>query len=174
MTYDSRDSIFFPTTGSFHQLSALGFGRGLGSDYTFGRFCLDARRYLRFSASRVLALQSHILVQTGEPPFWRMGLLGGEDGLRGYYLGRYRDKDMIYVQAEYRWVPVVWRLGLAGFAGLGEVADRLGGFRLGALKYSYGLGLRFVFSSAQRLNLRLDYAFGDDSSGVYFTAAEAF
>jgi outer membrane protein assembly factor BamA len=174
MTYDSRDSIFFPMSGSFHQLSVLGFGRGLGSDFTFGRFCLDARRYLKLSPSRVLALQSYVLLQTGQPPFWRMGQLGGEDGLRGYYLGRYRDNDMIYVQAEYRWVPVVWRIGLAGFAGLGEVADRLAGFKLSGLKYSYGLGLRFVFSRAQRLNLRLDYAFGEGSSAVYFTAAEAF
>jgi outer membrane protein assembly factor BamA len=174
MTVDSRDSIFFPTTGSFHQISALGFGRALGSDFAFGRFMLDARRYFRFSASRVLALQSQLLVQTGQPPYWRMGMLGGEKGLRGYYLGRYRDNNMAYFQAEYRWVPVFWRIGLAGFAGLGEVADRLGGFRFGGLRYSYGLGLRAVISRAQRLHVRLDYARGQGSSAVYFTAGEAF
>lgn len=81
---------------------------------------------------------------------------------------------MIYVQAEYRWVPVFWRIGLAAFASLGEVADRLAGFKIEGLKYSYGLGLRFVLSRAQRLNLRLDCAFGKGSSAVYFTAAEAF
>jgi outer membrane protein assembly factor BamA len=174
VTIDSRDSIFFPTTGSFHQLSLLGFGRALGSDFGFGRFLLDARRYFRFSPSRVLALQSQLLLQSGQPPFWRMGMLGGEDGLRGYYLGRYRDHNLFYFQAEYRWVPVVWRIGLAGFAGLGEVADRLAGFSINGLKPSYGLGLRFVFSRDQRINLRVDYAFGRDSSAVYFTAAEAF
>jgi len=174
MTVDSRDSIFFPTAGSFHQVSAAVFGRALGSDFAFRRFSLDLRRYFRFSASRVLALQSQLLFQTGQPPFWRMGMLGGEDGLRGYYLGRYRDNNLIYVQAEYRWVPVFWRIGLAGFAGFGEVTDRLTAFRLGGLKYSYGLGLRFVFSPEQRLNLRLDYALGNGSSAFYFTAAEAF
>ncbi len=174
MTIDSRDSIFFPTTGSFHQISALGFGRGLGSDFTFGRFCLDLRRYLRFSASRVLALQSQFLINTGQPPFWRMGMLGGDKGFRGYYHGRYRDNDAIYLQAEYRWVPVFWRIGLAGFAGLGEVADRLDGFSFSGLKYAYGFGLRFVVESKQRLHLRLDYAIGKNSSAVYFTAAEAF
>jgi len=174
MTFDSRDSIFFPTRGSFHQVSAMGFGRALGSDFTFGRFCLDARRYVRFSPSRVLAFQSVLLFQTGQPPFWRMGMLGGDDGLRGYYLGRYRDNDLITFQAEFRWVPVFWRIGLAAFAGLGEVADRLDGFRIDGFKYSYGVGLRFVLSPRQRLNLRLDYAFGSGSSAVYFTAAEAF
>ncbi len=48
------------------------------------------------------------------------------------------------------------------------------GFSIDGLKYSYGLGLRFVFSRDQRINLRMDYAFGRDSSAVYFTAAEAF
>jgi len=103
-----------------------------------------------------------------------MGLLGGAASMRGYYLGRYRDKDMITLQAEYRWVPVLWRLGLAAFAGLSDVAPTLGGFDLGNFKYSYGLGLRFVIDPKQRLHLRLDFGFGKNSSGIYFTAAEAF
>jgi hypothetical protein len=81
---------------------------------------------------------------------------------------------MIALQAEYRWVPVFWRLGLAAFAGIGDVADRVGHFDLGNFKYSYGLGLRFVFDAKQRLNIRLDFGFGKGTSGVYFTAAEAF
>jgi outer membrane protein assembly factor BamA len=69
LTYDTCDSIFFPTTGSFHQVSAMAFGTGFGSDFTFGRFSFDLRRYLRFSRSRVLALQAQLLVQAGDPPF---------------------------------------------------------------------------------------------------------
>jgi len=174
MTYDSRDSIFYPTMGSFHQLSAMGFGKALGSDFAFNRFSLDLRKYVRFSFAHCLALQSSFLFQTGDPPFWRMGLLGGAASMRGYYLGRYRDKNMITLQAEYRWVPVFWRLGLAAFAGLSDVAATVGGFDLGNFKYSYGLGLRFVIDPKQRLHLRLDFGFGKDSSGIYFTAAEAF
>lgn len=174
MTIDSRDSIFFPTHGRFHQVSLLGFGSALGSDFSFGRFLFDLRRYFGFSSNKVLAVQSQILFQTGQPPFWLMGMLGGEKGLRGYYLGRYRDRNMIYVHAEYRWVPIFWRVGLAGFAGLGEVADRLGDFRIDGLKYSYGLGLRLVIDRGQNLHVRLDYARGTGSSAVYLTAGEAF
>jgi outer membrane protein assembly factor BamA len=174
MTYDSRDSIFFPIKGSFHQFSATAFGRAIGSDFTFNRYSLDLRKYLPLAKDHTLAFQSRLLFQTGEPPFWRLGLLGGEESMRGYYLGRYRDKNMIALQAEYRWVPVFWRLGLAAFAGIGDVADRVGHFDLGNFKYSYGLGLRFVFDAKQRLNIRLDFGFGKGTSGVYFTAAEAF
>ncbi len=174
MTYDSRDSIFFPTKGSFHQFSALAFGRALGSDFGFGRIFLEFRKYQAFASSRVLAFQAQFLFETGDPPFWRMGLLGGEKIMRGYYAGRYRDKNMMAFQVEYRWVPVFWRFGLAAFAGLGDVADTLGHFDLGRFKYSYGLGLRFVVDPKQRLHIRLDFGFGKGTSGLYFTASEAF
>jgi outer membrane protein assembly factor BamA len=174
MTYDSRDSIFFATAGSYHQFSAMGFGRTLGSDFTFNRFLFDLRKYVRLSVAHSLAFQTRFLFQTGDPPFWRMGLLGGQESMRGYYLGRYRDKDMITLQAEYRWVPVFWRIGLTAFASLGDVAATTGDFDLGQFKYAYGLGLRFVFDPKQRLNLRLDFGFGPDTSGFYFTATEAF
>jgi hypothetical protein len=174
MTYDSRDSIFFPIKGSYHQFQAMGFGRTLGSDFTYNRFFFDLRKYVRFSYARCLAFQARLLFQTGDPPFWRMGLLGGQEIMRGYYQGRYRDKDMIALQAEYRWVPVFWRIGLVAFASLGDVAPAIGDFDLGQFKYAYGLGLRFVFDPKQRLHLRLDFGFGRDTSGVYFTAGEAF
>jgi hypothetical protein len=174
MTYDSRDSIFFPTRGSYHQFSAMTFGRALGSDFRFSRFSLELRRYHGFSPSRILAFQAKFLFETGDPPFWRMGQLGGQEIMRGYYSGRYRDKNMMAFQVEYRWVPAFWRIGLAAFAGIGDVADKPGNFRLGSFKYSHGLGLRFVVDRRQRLHLRLDYGLGKGTSGVYFTAVEAF
>jgi outer membrane protein assembly factor BamA len=174
MTHDSRDSIFYSTAGSFHQFSAMAFGRALGSDFSFNRFFFDLRKYVRLSSAQCLAFQARLLFQTGNPPFWRMGLLGGAESMRGYYLGRYRDKDMITLQAEYRWVPVFWRIGLVAFASLGDVVATFGGFDVGRFKYAYGLGLRFVFDPKQRLNLRLDFGFGKETSGIYFTAAEAF
>jgi outer membrane protein assembly factor BamA len=174
MTWDSRDSIFYTTSGSFHQFSVMAFGRTLGSDFSFNRFYFDLRKYIRFSFAHCLALQTRFLFQTGDPPFWRMGLIGGQESMRGYYSGRYRDKNMITLQAEYRWTPIFWRLGLVAFAGLGDVAAAPDGFDLGEFKYSYGLGLRFVFDPKQRLHIRLDFGFGKDTSGFYFTAGEAF
>jgi outer membrane protein assembly factor BamA len=174
MTWDSRDSIFFATSGSFHQFSATFFGRGLGSDFAFGRYFFDLRKYIRLSAAHSLALQSRLLFHTGTVPFWRLALLGGEEMMRGYYLGRYRDNNMIAVQAEYRWLPVIWRIGVVGFAGLGDVADRIAHFDMGGFEYSYGFGLRFILNPEQKINLRVDFGFGKGTSGIYFTAGEAF
>jgi outer membrane protein assembly factor BamA len=174
MTWDSRDSIFFATSGSFHQFSATFFGRGLGSEFAFGRYFFDLRKYVRFSLAHSLALQSRMLFHTGTVPFWRLALLGGEEMMRGYYLGRYRDHNMISFQAEYRWLPAIWRIGVVGFAGIGDVADTIAHFDLGAFKYSYGFGLRFILNPEQKINLRLDFGFGKGTSGIYFTAGEAF
>jgi outer membrane protein assembly factor BamA len=174
MTWDSRNNIFFATKGSYHQFSAAAFGKGLGSDFAFNRFYFDLRRYFPFSETRSLGLHARMLFQTGNPPFWRMGLLGGKEIMRGYYSGRFRDKNMICWQAEYRWVPVAWRLGVIGFVGFGDVADKLGNFKLDNFKHTYGLGLRYIFNKEQGINIRLDFGFGKGTSGFYFTAAEAF
>ncbi|MEW5901048.1 MAG: BamA/TamA family outer membrane protein [Acidobacteriota bacterium] len=174
MTWDSRNSIFFPTSGSFHTFSATFFGSAMGSDFPFSRFYFDLRRYFPLAKAQTLALQTRLLFQPGDPPFWRMAQLGGEEIMRGYYQGRYRDKNMICFQAEYRWVPLLWRLGMVGFIGVGEVADTLSHFDLGGVKYSYGVGLRYLFSREQGVTIRLDFGFGKDTSGVYLTAAEAF
>ncbi len=42
------------------------------------------------------------------------------------------------------------------------------------LKYSYGGGLRVMLSKSEKLNLRLDYGIGEQSSGFYFQLGEAF
>jgi hypothetical protein len=103
-----------------------------------------------------------------------MGLLGGDAIMRGYYLGRYRDRNLVCCQVEYRVVPVVWRLGVVGFLGFGDVADRIKNLRFGDFKYSYGFGLRYIFNREQKFNMRLDFGFGKGTSGIYITGSEAF
>ena len=93
--------------------------------------------------------------------------------MRGYYDGRYRDRHLLAFQAEYR-LPVWGKFGLVGFAGLGRVAPTLGGLDFSGLKYSAGFGLRFKIAPREGANLRIDWAFGQGTSGVYFTAGEAF
>jgi len=173
-TWDSRDSSFYPSSGNYFQLSTTIFNRFMGSDYSFKRIKLDLRRYYTLFSSHVLALQSFFCFQAGNPPFQKMSLLGGEEIIRGYYKGRYRDKNMIAIQMEYRIVPVWWRLGLVGFVGVGDVASRLDRFNFGNFKYSYGFGIRYFFRRKEKLNIRLDFAYGNDSSGFYIVLREAF
>lgn len=173
LNWDSRDNIFFPHSGNYFQLTVDFYSPTLGSDFSFTSFKLNLRKYLPVLDSHVLALQTVIQSVTGTPPFHKLSQLGGENIMRGYYSGRYRDKILVAVQAEYR-LPIWKRLGMVAFAGLGDVADTLGNIRLGSFKYSVGLGIRFTVVPKEGTNLRLDYGFGKKTSGTYFTVLEAF
>jgi len=173
LNWDNRDNIFFPTQGRFYQISAKFFNKAFGSNFNFNRFNLNLSQYFSFFSSHVLVFQSYINIVTGHPPFQMLSLLGGQNLMRGYYKGRYRDKNMIALQMEYR-IPVWWRLGLVGFIGYGDVADELSHFKFGGFKYSRGWGIRYKISREEGTNLRLDFGFGRGTSGVYVTVNEAF
>ncbi len=171
--WDTRDNVFSPFSGDYWQLQTIFHGSLLGSDYGFTNVRADLRKYFPVMARHVIAVQGVVNVVPGEAPFHKLAKLGGEEIMRGYYSGRYRDKAMVALQAEYR-LPV-WRwLGAVGFAGLGEVADRLGGFRFSGFKSSVGAGLRFILNKRERTLIRLDFGWGRGTSGMYFTAGEAF
>jgi outer membrane translocation and assembly module TamA len=101
--------------------------------------------------------------------------LGGDQLLRGYYGGRFRDQDLLALQAEYR-MPVWWRLGAVGFVAAGQVAPKLDDLGLDRFKPAAGLGLRFLLSPEEGLNIRADYGWGFDveSSGFYLSIGEIF
>jgi len=174
MNWDNRDNIFFSTKGGFYQLSSMTYTDVLGGDYEFTQFGLDLRQYIPIRPAHSLAFQGFVNYTNGNPPFHKLSQLGGQNMTRGYYLGRYRDKNMMVFQMEYRILPVWWRLGLVGFYGVGAVADKMSDFQLDDFKHSVGMGLRFQIDSKERITFRIDYAYGKDSSGLYITALEAF
>ncbi len=170
---DSRDNIFTPRTGNFFQLALSFHGSFIGSDYHYTKLKLDFRKYFPVLASHVLAVNTVFQASAGPTPFMSLPRLGGENIMRGYYTGRFRDKILAAFQAEYRF-PVWWRLGLAAFLGAGDVSDTLGHLRLASFKLSAGWGIRFKVSSQEGATIRLDFGYGKNCSGMYFTANEAF
>ncbi len=173
LSWDSRDNILFPRRGQHLQLSAGLYHKALGSNFNFSRIALDLRAYIQAAKRHVLAIQAYLSWKGGDPPLNHLSLLGGDSLMRGYYKGRYRDKGILAIQAEYR-LPVWKRIGLAAFAGAGDVFDRIGNLRLSGLKYSYGGGIRFQLDPKEGTNLRMDIAGGKNSFGLYFTATESF
>ena len=174
VNWDSRDNVFSTTDGGFYQISSMIYRDALGSEYEFSEHKLDLRQYVSVIPSHILAFQAIFSSITGEPPFQRLSLLGGQSMMRGYYQGRYRDKKIIAFQMEYRIVPILWRLGLVGFLGFGDVSDNVGNFMLTDLKYSAGSGVRFQIDPEQKINLRIDFAVGEDAPRFYVNIMEAF
>lgn len=171
LNIDTRDNIFQPMNGQYHQISWMTFQPYLGSNFTFNQYNLDFRKYLRTWNNQVLALQTWWNFTTGNPPFQHQSLLGGSDLMRGYFEGRYRDRLAMAHQAEYRF-PVYRNLGLVVYGSAGQVADRLSAYGFGRMRYGGGFGFRYKISE-DGLNIRLDLAYGDQKA-FYFGLNEVF
>ena len=171
--WDSRDNIFSPSRGSFYQWTVTFFRKTFGSDYHFDRLNLDLRTYFCLFSDHVLAIHGFISSTRGEVPFQILPFLGGPMIMRGFYQGRYRDKNAVVFQMEYR-LPLWRRLRMVGFASAGDVADKINRFVLANFKIAFGTGIRFALKPEEKLNFRFDIGISRESVGFYFTITEAF
>lgn len=168
---DTTDDAFYPLRGSTLTGSLTRYTAWPGQGHT--AFLLDARAYLPLGPRHVLALQLLADVCGGAVPFNRLPELGGAKLLRGYYEGRFREKNLLALQGEFR-SPLYKRFGFALFAGTGAVAREFSGLAQARWKWTAGAGLRFRLRRDSRLNLRLDVAGNHETFGVYFLGLEAF
>lgn len=163
----------FPTGMCLQPIEATWFLPLWGSTAAFSRYSLDLRFYLPLWACSVLAAQGCLSQTTGEVPFHMLSLMGGRNMMRGVYLGRFRDYSMMVVQAEYR-KPLFWRLSTALFVGLEHLAPTVSQITLSGFKVAGGAGIRFSADTEQRINLRLDSAWRENTPALYLTVFEAF
>ncbi len=173
LSYDKRNSAYSPSRGILAEMNWMSHNKMVGSDFNFSSLVIDVRKFFALSNDRVLAMQLIFKENKGTAPIRNLAMLGGSEMMRGYYLGRYTDKNLIAYQAELRQF-LFWRFGVVGFAGLGEVQDDITKFRVDDLHYAYGAGLRIMVSKSEKLNLRVDAGFGKNSSGLYVILKEAF
>lgn len=170
---DTRDNTSYPSAGLYSNFSLILFRKFYGSDYIFDKYIADIRNYWMPFESHIFAFQFFGQFSKGNTPFFSMPALGGSYKMRGYYEGRYRDKQYITAQAEYRKI-IFWRIGAALFFSAGEVSPDFPSFTFKGIRHSYGLGLRFVFDPAERINLRADLGIAEKKLGIYFNLEEAF
>jgi hypothetical protein len=173
LAWDRRNNAFSSTKGSFIQFTITSFNKFLGSQFLFSTVNFDVRKYFKTIYNQVIAFQLYANFNKGDTPIRNLSALGGSNIMRGYYMGRYRDKNLIAFQSEYR-VPVWKRIGAVVFGGFGEVSPDIKSFSIYGLKYSVGGGLRFALKEKERLNIRIDYGFGYHSKGAYLIVSEAF
>jgi hypothetical protein len=172
-TYDTRTNAYSPEKGIFAEMNATRFDKVLSSDFNFNSYAFDFRIFFPAGKKRVAAFQAFSKLTHGETPIRYLSALGGTEMMRGYYKGRYTDKNMLIFQGELRQF-IYWRIGVAGFAGVGQVSDAVKNFSPDEFHYSYGGGIRLMLHRREKLNLRIDFGFGKQSHGVYVILKEAF
>jgi outer membrane protein assembly factor BamA len=165
LNIDSRDNIFQPTKGMYHQLSWMQFHSVLGSSFNFSQWVIDLRKYHSLNENQVIAGQAWFSFTDGTTPFQHLSMIGGSDLMRGYFEGRFRDNHAMVYQAEWRF-PVYQKLNMVIFGSGGQVADNWSAYNFRQFKWGGGFGFRYKLNPSG-LTLRIDLAYGNQSS-FYF------
>ena len=171
INYDSRDVITRPQHGQFFSAEYSLFDPALGSDNHFTVLQLQYNYYLPLNNQDVLAFDLWGRFARGDVPWDRLSQAGDDNRMRGYYQGRYRDKDVVSTQLEYR-KKLNWRHGYVLWVGTGALGDSPYNLSDNPLLPTVGAGYRFEVKPD--MNIRLDLGFGKESAGFYFQVAEAF
>lgn len=170
---DTRDNRFYPEKGTMLTFGSDFFAKDLGGSFTFQRYRLTFNDYRSLSKKQVLAYNLFGCSTGGDAPFFGQCIFGMGDELRGYPAGRYIDRKMFAAQLEYR-RTLPWRLGVAAFGGLGEVAPTFSDFNASSVLPSGGLGPRLTLSNKYHVNLRADFAWGKEGHTFSMGLGESF
>ncbi|MEX6156557.1 BamA/TamA family outer membrane protein [Providencia manganoxydans] len=170
-SYDTRDFLPNAHHGQTFETIYTYFSPNLGSDTRFQSTQLQYAYYHELTEKTVVALDNYARFTTGDVPWSQLSLLGNSNRMRGYYEGRYRDNNIFTTQLELRH-KLDWRHGIVGWVGTGTMSDTPSELGEGHWLPSIGAGYRFEFKP--RMNVRLDFGVGRNSTGFYFQVGEAF
>ncbi|SMG33717.1 Surface antigen [Marivirga sericea] len=178
LVHDNRHNVLNVRKGFFSELALLHYNQSWGSSYDFTSVVSDTRLYRSVGKNNVFAAQLLGQFNSGNVPFNQLALLGGESIMRGYYYGRYRDRNQLAAQIEYRFLPIPFsftdRIGAAIFAGAGKVFPEIRSFDLSNIVVSGGAGIRFLLFPKKDIYTRLDIAFTNEGPGYYLFIGESF
>jgi len=176
-SFDNRDYVYYPTKGLTFSVRPKLNADWLGSDNDYVDTDYKFSYFNSIKKNQILAFNLSGGFAFGDVPFDGYQIYGIRNSLRGYEAGKYKGKNMVAFQTEYRW-QFYKKWGTVFFAGTGSV---WGNENNGEEEFernwlpSAGLGLRYMVSKAKKINLRLDYAVGvDGNQGLYFGVMEAF
>ncbi|HLS31525.1 MAG TPA: BamA/TamA family outer membrane protein [Flavobacteriaceae bacterium] len=171
LTYDNRDFIPNPSEGFYFKYEENFYPSFLGNRKHFREAFVTARTYQALWSDATLALDLNGIIKTGDVPWNMMSLVGGAYQMRGYFVGQYRDKKQINFQAELR-QKIYNRHGMVAWVGGGKIFDKFKDLSADHILPNVGIGYRWGFKD--RINVRLDYGYGQEGGGVYFNINEAF
>jgi outer membrane protein assembly factor BamA len=181
LLYDSRLNQINPTQGWYSNIVFRPNFTFLGSDNNWQSLLIEVRKYIKFpqDSRNVLALWSYNwLTLGGKPPYLMLPSTGWDDFFntgRGYIQGRYRGRNMVYFESEYRFA--ISNNGLFGgviFANAQSFSKDLSR-QLDEVAPGYGIGIRVKLNKFSGANLCVDYGIGTEGSrGISVNLGEVF
>jgi hypothetical protein len=144
--------------------------------YSFRQTIIDLQQHVPLlHGYRVFSLRGLAVLSDASDgqvvPFYLSPTFGGIKTGRGFPSFRYRDENLLVLQAEYRY-PINPLASGAIFVDTGQVAPSASMLAWSRFKTTYGTGLRLGASGAA--SLRLDVAFGGDGPKFILGLGHAF
>jgi outer membrane translocation and assembly module TamA len=182
LLYDSRQNQINPSFGTYANIVFRPNFTFLGSDNNWQSLQIDLRKYTQIFGSKrnTLALWSFnwFTLGSGKPPYLLLPSTGWDDQYntgRGYIQSRFRDRNMVYGEMEYRFqVTNNGLLGAVAFANAETFSHNISN-QFASVAPGYGFGLRVKLNKYSKANLCLDYGFGlNHSKGLFVNLGEVF
>ncbi|MBP3642235.1 BamA/TamA family outer membrane protein [Parabacteroides johnsonii] len=181
--YDTRDDVATPTRGMLLGANFKLFGKYLGGAYNYEIIELEYRQFKNvFRPRSTLAWIAKSQIGLGDVPFTELPTFGSPFDLRGYYMGKYRDKSMAYGIVEYRHMfgsPAKYKsgnfwakCGFVAWVGTGTIGETP--FDWNKWKLNFGAGLRFQMQPGKNFRLDIGKEPGQPGMQVYMNMTEAF
>jgi len=173
--YDNRRNPINPEKGAYLSVAYRPNFTFLGSDDNWQSLVIDARKYFKFPGSthNVVAVWSYnwFTLGAGDPPFLLLPSTGWDaytNTGRGYIQSRYRSKNMLYLETEYRFgITSNGLLGGVVFANAQSFTEPSTA-QYTYIDPGYGCGIRISLNKFSRTNLCVDYGWGLHGSGGFF------
>ena len=170
LIYDSRNNPNNPDEGIYFNTQFRTNQKALGGGSTWNSLSIDIRKYFALPTKwrMEFAIWGYVwLTLNGKPPYLDLPSTAWDTYNnigRGYAMGRFRGKNMLYLETEFRFN--ILRSGLLGgvaFVNLQSVSEWPGN------NFAYaapgaGLGLRIKLNKRTNSNSALDYGFGTGGS----------
>ena len=178
---DNRDNSVNASNGEYLDFRYTFNNQSFGSNLNSQVLLLDLRKYIQFpkESKNVIAFWSYnSFVIKGKVPYLDLPSTGWDaynNTGRGFIQGRFRSANMTYLETEYR--VNLTNNGLLGAVVFTNVQafSSYGNGSLNTLNWGKGFGLRLKINKKSKMNLALDYGFGDkNSNGLFFNVGEVF
>lgn len=185
LLYDSRDNVANPYKGRYAFASYRINPEFLGSTANSNSLWLEYRDYVSLDKSRPRNLIAFWafgnFVTGGKVPYMFLPAVGWDmfgRSARPYTQGRFRGEDLVYAETEWRFPLQKEKDKFGGVVFMNATSASSRTQNINVLNYydmGYGLGLRYMISAKNRINICLDYGFGENgASGVFLNLNEMF
>jgi hypothetical protein len=167
--YDTRDNMFYPSSGTYAEFEADLARGGLGSSANFQAQTARGYQWIPLSKRWVLGLRADTGFSQGNIPFFAQPYVS----LRGVSDAKFQDSNQLTAEAEIRW-NVTPRWSVLGFGGVGKAYGHLHTFNDAPTAFGFGTGFRYLIARKLGVTMGIDVAHGPGQNAFYVQVGSAW